>query len=270
MSGYPHNTTSVFMGKRNILISYVFATILLGVLIFFSERIIVLRVRSLSFTLLRPVFFGAMHLRDIFFHEGQGPLDAEGEKVLRFEVERLEEENASLKETLLFQEEKKVPLKGVHVIFYGKEFGKEFLIIDQGRKNGIHSGKFVIQGNGILVGRIGEAGETYAKVEIVSNPGESYDVELVPLRIPALAKGLGGRAFLLELVPFDTPLHEGDFIVGRVKSAGSSAEKSIAGSFLLGEISGFENVSGETFKEVRGTLIAHPEGLSEVFIVGGD
>jgi len=183
----------------------------------------------------------------------------EHQKALVFELEQLKLENAALKKVLSFKEASKLFLKGARVIFYSRELGKEFLLIDQGKKAGIKAGDLVIDAEQVFIGIVKEAGDGFAKVGVAANPGETFEVEIMPLRMRALAKGLGARAFTIDLLPADTPVRKGD-LVGLLNK-----DK----FFLLAEIAGEKEVSGSAFKEVRAVYLAHPELAREVFILAG-
>jgi hypothetical protein len=94
-------------------------------------------------------------------------------------------------------------------------------------------------------------------VSIATNKEEVFDVELLPLGVEAFAKGLGGRAFLLELVAQNAVIRRGDYIMAKIGQS----------SFLLGEIVRIETSSTGAFKEVHAVLLSHPDREEEVFVV---
>ena len=254
---------------------------LLGALIFFSEP---LGVKSFAIKLTRPLFRSAMWVNGLGLNQGEISLREENERLKAnlFELEQLRVENATLKKALSFKETSKLSLKGAKVIFYSQESGKEFLIIDQGKETGIKAGDLVIDAEQAFIGTVKEAGDGFSKVGVAANPGETFEIEveslpgsslrqlrsypaesgiaeeLLPgLKIRALAKGLGARAFSIELLPLDIVLRKGDFagLVNKDKF------------LLLAEIYGEKITSGSVFKEARALLIARPELARQVFII---
>ncbi len=230
---------------------------LLGALIFFNEF---LGIKSFIIRMMRPFLgtvmwvngFGGPNQKEVKLIEQD-----EHQKVLVFELEQLKLENAVLKKALFFKEENKLSLKGARVIFYSQELGKEFLLIDQGKEAGVKLGDLVVDAEQIFMGVVKEAGDGFAKVGIASNPEETFEVEIMPWRVRALAKGLGARAFTIDLLPLDTPLRKGDLVSLLNKDK----------FLLLGEIAGEKGVSGSAFKEARAVYLAHPELVREVFIL---
>lgn len=242
---------------RKKVFNIVIVFVLLGALIFFNE---LLGIKNLAFGLIRPLLetvrwvneFGGLSQEELKFFE-----QSERQKTIVFELEQLKSENAVLKKALSFKEENKLSLKGARVIFYSQELGKEFLLIDQGKEAGVKVGDLVVDAEQIFMGMIKEMGNGFAKVGMASNPGETLEVEITSLRVKALARGLGARAFTIDLLPLDTPLRKGDF-VGLLNK----------GKFLLlAEIAGEKGVSGNAFKETRALFLARPELAREVFIL---
>lgn len=242
------------MGKRKVF-KIIVALALLGALIFFNEP---LGVKSFIFRLTRPLFKIAMRVNGIGLQEEISLREENGRlKAQVFELEQLKLENTALKKVLSFKEASGLSLKGAKVVFYSQESGKEFLLIDQGREAGVKTGDLVIDAEQIFIGTVKEAGDGFSKVGVATNPGETFEVEATSLKIRALAKGLGARAFSIELLPLDTKLDKGD-LVGLI-----NRDKFL----LLAEISGEKVVGGSVFKEARALLVARPELAREVFII---
>jgi len=189
---------------------------------------------------------------------GQMSADKEGRLAASLAtIEVLTQENNRLRSALGFKDKKNINVKGAGIIYYGYEFGKEYLLIDGGINEKIQKGDIVIDANGLLVGTVKDVEGSFAKVGVAANTEEVFDVELLPLGIKAFAKGLGGRAFSLELVAQNAAVHRGDYIM----------MKGDQSSFLLGEVVRVEITGTGTFKEVRAILLARPDLEKEVFVV---
>ncbi len=172
-------------------------------------------------------------------------------------IGELTAENNRLRSALGFKEKYKVSMQGASVVYYGSELGKEYLLIDRGANENIQKGTVVVDANGLLVGTVKDVENSFAKVGIAANTEEVFDVELVPSGVKAFAKGLGNRAFSLELLPQNAAVRSGDYVM--VKSAQSV--------FLLGEVVRVETSGTGAFKEVRAVLISHPDLEEEVFVI---
>lgn len=191
-----------------------------------------------------------------------GQLRADGEGKLaaaRGAIEVLTQENNRLRSALGFKDKTDIHMKGALVMYYGRELGKEYLLIDRGINENIQKGDNIINANGLLVGTVKDVEDSFAKVGIATNTGEIFDVELLPLGVKAFAKGLGGRAFSLELVAQNAAIRRGDYVM----------TKGGQFSFLLGEVVRVETTGTGTFKEVRALLFARPDLEREVFVVSG-
>lgn len=245
------------MTFRSFFLKIIIALILLGTLISFNEF---LGIKSFAFKSMRP-FLETVRWVNKFSGSSPEELKILKEqqyvKAIVFASEQLKMENAVLKKALSFKEENKLFLKGGRVIFYSQELGKEFLLIDQGQETGIRIGDLVVDAEQMFIGVVKETGDGFAKVGVASNPGEIFEVEITSLRVKALTRGLGARAFKIDLLPLETPLRRGDFVGLLTK-----------GKFLLlAEIIGERGKNGDTFKEAQALLVARPELAREVFII---
>lgn len=240
------------------------AVLFLGLLIFFSNSGPVKMIRNGSLWILKPfmriatTWGGGTN----FSEEDTSRMAPErgNLKAALAELEKLRSENDSLKKALGFKNETPVRFSGARVLFYSKEFGREFLLIDKGENDGTRMGDLVVDSGRILVGKVVEAGQGTSKVEVASNPDLAFEAELIPARTRALAKGLGGRTFSLELVSADAVLKKGDLVM-------LSSSPARSAGLLLGELVSVAKISGGAFQEVRAFLLARPEMLQEVFII---
>lgn len=180
-------------------------------------------------------------------------------KTENVEVKKLQAENEALKKVFSFRQDSGLTLKGARVLLHGREAGREFLLLDAGRNDGISQGDLVIDENRVFIGTVREAGDISAKVVVASSFGESIEVELLPSRLRVLAKGLGSHAFLLELIPADEIIRRGDAVL-LASSKGRYP-------FVIGEIVQEKPPSASAFYEVRAIHIARPEFLNQVFVM---
>lgn len=251
--------------RQKIVYSIIVVAIAFG-LIFFSRTVPVVFLRSGIISIFRPVFNLASVLGRIAGMDGThtddlSRLQDENRRLREIEQEylMLAEKDAALQKMLGLKEKQRVPLQGSRVLLYGNEFGKEFLLLDEGSAQKIRQGDLVVDARGNFVGIIREAGEQFAKVSVASNPGEAFEVTMAPLGIKALAKGIGNRTFSLELIPDDMPVRSGDFALmsGRLGNA----------NVLTGEVTAVSSSGVGAFQSVSAVLIARPETLDEVFVI---
>lgn len=233
------------------VIKIVFAVVLLGLLIFFSNARAVKVLRESMLVLSKPLRRAAGEFRP----------EAEPQFILAdmAELAELRRQNLALKNALGFKEERGINLRGARVLTYGQEFGKEFLLIDQGTAAGIQKNDLALDENRFFVGKVAEVYAEFSRVELASNPGEVFEVSIAPLGVRALAKGLGGRIFSLELLPASSVVRTGD-LVSLLGIAGNRY------AFSLAEVLSVQSEGGSAFKDGRASLVSHPETLREVFI----
>ena len=260
---------------RKTFFKIVITVILFGVLIFFNNFWAIKNIRNITVWIFEPLMGLAGATSKIFGGSGlsrEYALNLIQEnhrlKTANLELEKLKEENSSLKKIFGFKEEQRISLRGADVILYAQEMGKELLIIDQGKKDGISEGDVVVDENKILVGFIREVGNDFSKVSIASNPGETFAAELLPGKVRVVAKGIGGRALSLEFIPADAVVRKGDFVT--LASHGSTDARFPTKStypFLLGEVVSNQLADTQVFRLIKAAYLARPELLDKVFVV---
>ena len=247
------------MTNRKNVVKAVVLVAVLGVLIFFSSSWPIATVRNLALKILKPVVALAGRFSRVT------PVAAEEETlqqmVVRFELETLRQENARFRQALSLRDTVALPVRGFGVVSYFREFGNEFLLLEEGSEAGIRTGNIVLDHYGFVVGFVHEVGDRFAKVAIASNVGNAFESELIPGLLRVLVKSVGGRTFSLEFLPVTASIRTGDF-VGVVQSDGGARK-----TFLLAEVR--ESVDGPEgiFKEARAVLVARPEILDTVFVI---
>jgi cell shape-determining protein MreC len=230
--------------------------ILLGLLLFLGNTKLGLMSREGVLRLIRPLTQTGFNLRQTW-SPAEKSISTPATNV---ELEELRSENQLLRRALRLSEQNSLPPRGANVTHYRLELRKEFLFIDKGMRAGIKRGDLAIDQQGFLVGLIEETYQDMSRVSVISNPGQTLEVELLPLRVRALAKGIGGGALLLELLAAEIPVRVGDFAI--ILGIGGTRY-----SFPLAEIAGISSGKNNAFKEARAVLLGKPQDLRELFIV---
>lgn len=246
------------MFRRTALLKIIFSALLFGVLIFYSGSRPVAKVGEISFFLLKPLIYAASAGKNILGLSEQEIFPEGVVNAFRFELEKLKEENEFLRKALHFKDSTGVTLRGAEVLLYSVDIGKEYMIVNQGKESGIKEGDLAVDELGVLLGRIFEAGADFSKISLASNAGEVFEAEILPQGTITVAKGLGGRAFALELVRTDEPVRPGDFVV--LRHAGFP-------ELLLGQVARVDKGGAAAFKGVGAVSLSHPEKFGKVFIL---
>lgn len=258
------------------MIKIMIVILLSGGVIFFGAARPVARARSGAAALFRPLMSGATGAGR-WFGRQFGPeevrrLTEENERltVESFGREKLAQDIKTLESALAFRDAAHLPMIAGRVLSYANELGREVLVIDQGASAGAAKGDVVIDAHAALVGEVDEAGDNSSRVLIASNPAVTFPAFLLSGGPSAdaraggsiLARGLGARAFSIELIPRSIPIKRGDFMVRRLAGFGGR-ERDIPAASVIGEAP--DSAGG--FARARAVLITRPETLEYVFII---
>lgn len=178
-------------------------------------------------------------------------------RALAFKAEDLQKEAGEFRAALRFREESRFPAVSARVLTYRKEFGGEFLIIRAGSGEGVQRGNIAVSAEGLFLGTVKEVDQDFSKVTIASNPDSTFDVEILPSGTGALARGLGARAFAVELIPRGIPVSRGDFVFLSARGV----------RLPLGMIVGVDESDSLAFQEGRATLLVDPRGIGMVSVL---
>lgn len=177
--------------------------------------------------------------------------------LLDIRLEEYEKEIQLLRRMLEMKDQIKTAARVADVLWYGTELGREFLIVNRGEDAGVKAGDMAVDAQGFLIGTVREVGNDYAKISVSSNPGETYEIDFLPVSAKALARGIGARTLGVELIPADFSIRKGDIILLR------ETEGLL---FFLGEIVREEPNGGAALKQARAILFADPSRVSKVLI----
>ncbi len=248
------------MSRKFLKLCLLFGGLLLltGVIVFFTNAPAGGHIRGALLPALSPV----LHAADAASTAVQGfALVSEPEIASsRAEIAVLREKIARLETALELKLETDLPLIAARVLRYDREFGVETLLIDRGAKDGITENAWVIDERRAAIGRILRVEADYASVSIASNPEMLTEVLLVAGQTRALARGLGARAFAVELLLADATTSIGDFIA-------VIPDRNPTASFILGSVISQSGESNEGLVEARAILSATPEMQGTVFII---
>ncbi len=158
-------------------------------------------------------------------------------------------ENETLREVLNLGLEKDFTLSLAKVISRATE--GDFILINQGREDGILQGMPVITSERVLLGKVGEVFDDFSEVILISNGDITFDVEVLMEneKVLGLAEGKGEFRVRFQFIPKEAQIKEGnvvmssrlggDFPQGLLVGIVSSFKRSDAEPFLTGEIKPF-------------------------------
>ncbi|MDD5606535.1 MAG: rod shape-determining protein MreC [Candidatus Pacebacteria bacterium] len=135
-------------------------------------------------------------------------------KIENIFLKELEKENQTLKDAFKIGLEKEFQLSLVRVI--SKQ--NDFLLINQGKKQGIKENLLVITQEKVLVGKIIEVFDNQAKIMMITHQESSFEGEILEKNITGLVSGKN-----LNFVSVEKEVEKGDIIT--------------SGKFLVGKVS---------------------------------
>jgi len=188
-------------------------------------------------------------------------LEVENQRLLSeiAKLKELSEENAELREALQVGLQKEYNLSFAAII--GKDTSQEFIVIDKGSDNGITEKMTVITSQKILIGRVVEVYENFSRVQLISNTKSSFDVKIQDKDITGLLKGEGNQRVLLDLVPTDKEISEGDIVMtselGGIFPAG----------ILIGKVSSVRKSDTKPFQQANLNIFFKLKESDKVFII---
>ncbi|MDP3900945.1 MAG: rod shape-determining protein MreC [bacterium] len=166
----------------------------------------------------------------------------------------LVQENLFLRQQLLTSEDERGELNELRDAFglkakegfqllaaeiYGKRTGEEVLLVARGSADGVRDGMVAVTAGRVLVGRVTQVLPDTSRVLMISSKDTSFDAAVQGRSTSGILRGKGSGRLLLNLVPQEQELEEGDIVmtsnvaeifpenllVGRVrKVAGSDVE----------------------------------------------
>ncbi len=126
-------------------------------------------------------------------------------------LEEAMNENETLRTALNIGLEKEFKMFPARII--GKDVSQDVVLIDRGSKDGISKNMPLINQQKVVFGKVAEVYDNFSKVTLISNKNISFDGSVQGKEIPGLIKGEGGLRILLDLVPNDKEIAEGDVVV---------------------------------------------------------
>jgi len=253
------------MQKRTFLI------IAIGVLLVFSLNFFQSQVRGFFYSFSAPIqrnlwavggsisdFFGGIFRKNDLITENRD-LRLQNQELLKklADSETLREENRALRGALEIGLTDDFQLAFAAVV--GKDITRDLILIDKGSAAGLEEGMSVITEQKVLVGKISEVNKNFAKITLVSEKDNSFDVNILGRDVSALLRGRGGQKAYLDRIPGDKTVEKGDVAV--------SGGGMYPGDLLVGSIVEVQKDDVRPFQEAEISLFFNLRDLRNVFII---
>jgi rod shape-determining protein MreC len=174
------------------------------------------------------------------------------------ELKEAEKENLELKEAMVMSKEREFSFILAETCF--KEYLKDAVLINKGRKEGISEGMPVITSQKVLVGKIKEVFENFSAVSLISDPKISFNAEIEG-RIQGVVKGKGNFQAVFELIPVEAEPQKGENVLS------SGFEGVFPEGFLVGKLGELKEDDAASFQKAEIDLYFNASDISRVFII---
>ncbi|MEK7652973.1 MAG: rod shape-determining protein MreC [Patescibacteria group bacterium] len=177
-------------------------------------------------------------------------------------LKSLAEENLLLKKELKFTESSGYKFISAKIITGVSDPLSQSVVINRGKKDGVVAGLAVVAEQGILVGKVFEAEDGYAKVTLLTDNKSKVAATVQNLtQTIGLVEGQFGLGLQMTNIPQNEDVKEGDLIVT------SGLEGQIPKNLLIARVENVRQVKSEIFKTAILSLIISLNNLSDVLVI---
>lgn len=136
----------------------------------------------------------------------------------------------------------------------------DFIVIDLGERQGVRSGMPVVTERG-LVGRVAQVHDTTAEVLLITDVNSAVTALVQNSRATGVVRGMAGGGLLLDQVPQDVAMHEGEIVI--TSGMGGVFPKGL----VIGQISKVYQQDYEMFQQARVRPTVDFRNLEQVLVI---
>lgn len=136
----------------------------------------------------------------------------------------------------------------------------DFIVIDLGERQGVRSGMPVVTERG-LVGRVAQVHDTTAEVLLITDVNSAVTALVQNSRATGVVRGVAGGGLLLDHVPQDVAVHEGEIVI--TSGMGGVFPKGL----VIGQISKVYQQDYEMFQQARVRPTVDFRNLEQVLVI---
>lgn len=169
------------------------------------------------------------------------------------ELESLKKENEALRKALNLGLEKKFQL--ILAELQGREGEYDFIVLNKGENDGVLPEAAVITEEGVLVGKVVMVFKNFSKVQLISNKGFAFAIEIPSEKGPVLgrAQGRGNGEITVNFLPLAAELKKGSMAFTTtftLRDSPATEAVPLPRNLLVGEVKEVKKSSLEPFQEV--------------------
>jgi rod shape-determining protein MreC len=174
-------------------------------------------------------------------------------------LKEIKEENFFLRDALMVGLEKDFRMEVAGII--SKDIGQDSIIINKGSKDGLSKDMPVISGQKAVIGRIEEVYDNRSRILLISNKNSFFEAKISETETTGLLRGNGDGKALLDLLPKNENIKQGDLIVS------SALSGLFPSGLLVGWVEEVEKGDADLFQKAKVSLFSRINNLEQVFII---
>lgn len=209
-------------------------------------------------------------IADVLLNAGQvRELSAENAR-LRRDLARLEAEAAALRESAVAGQQVQSLLAAVgeqasrflpaSVVLRDPSPVRDALVVDRGSADGVRSGQPVLGPGATLIGVVTDVDAHRSSVRLLTDSASAVTAVVQESRVPGALAG-GDRGLVLEFVPVDAPISEGDLVLT------SALGGRLPGGLVIGRITSIDAPGQQLFATVRVEALTDYARVERVLIL---
>ncbi len=142
----------------------------------------------------------------------------------------------------------------------GFDFMEDSFLINKGKQNGVSLGMPVITEQKVAIGQIFEVYDKFSKVILITQKEDSFfDARVQGKDVSGVIKGEGEFNLILDLVPMEKEIKEGDFVL--------TMGEIFPPDFPVGRIKKVSKTDTSLFQQAEITPFFNPKTLKNVFVI---
>lgn len=172
----------------------------------------------------------------------------------------LERENSTLRQALKFVTENKLDYLGVRVLTKDK-LNERLIIVDQGKNSGLERGQPLVNEQGVILGKVVDAGSDQATILLLNDPKSQLAVALEGISTLGLVHGRLGGGLVMDYIPLDVPLKINQLVYT------SGLEPGIPAGLVVGQIVNIRKEVGDLFQEASVQSLINFQEINQGWII---
>ncbi len=132
-------------------------------------------------------------------------------RAVKWHVERLEQNNAKLKALLNSAKEPRLKFVSGRIISGNPGLFGQHMLVNVGRRNGVHAGYAVINADG-FIGRTFETAGRTSRILLLTDKQSRIPIKIGKKAVRGVATGTGAASPKVDFLPHNASIYEGDLV----------------------------------------------------------